>query len=92
MVEFDPDKDAANRRKHGLMLDLGSEIFDRLFIEEEDDRFDYGETRFVAIGPVRSLNDRVCAVVYVWRGTERRLISFRKANDREVSRYRASYP
>ncbi len=92
MVEFDPDKDAGNRRKHGLMLELGAEIFDRPFIEEEDDRVDYGEARFVAIGPVRSLDDRVCAVVYTWRGTERRLISFRKANDREVRKYRASHP
>lgn len=89
--EFDPDKDAANRAKHGLMLELGAEIFDRDFIEEEDARFDYLETRFVAIGPVASLNDRLCAVVYTWRGTERRLISFRKANDKEVRKYRQSY-
>jgi uncharacterized DUF497 family protein len=92
LTEFDPDKDVVNRRKHGLMLALGAEIFDRLFIEEEDDRVDYGETRFLAIGPVISLNDRICAVVYTWRGTERRLISFRKANDREIRKYRASHP
>ena len=91
MTEFEPDKDAINRMKHGHMLELGAEIFDRPFIEEPDARFDYRETRFVAIGPVRSLNDRICAVVYTWRGAERRLISFRKANDREVRKYRQSH-
>ena len=58
-AEFDPAKDAINRRKHGLMLELGAEVFDRPFIEEEDRRADYGETRFVAIGPRASLNDRL---------------------------------
>lgn len=92
MVEFDPDKDGINRRKHGLMLDLGAQIFDRPYIEEEDDRVDYGEVRFLAIGPVAVLDDRICAVVYTWRGAERRLISFRKANDREIRKYRQSHP
>jgi uncharacterized DUF497 family protein len=92
VVEFDPDKAVINRRKHNLNLALGAEIFDRPFIEEQDDRFDYGETRFLAIGPVASLGDRICAVVYTWRDAERRLISFRKANDKEVRKYRASHP
>ena len=92
VAEFDPAKDLINRRKHGVMLELGAEIFDRPFIEEEDRRGDYGETRFVAIGPVASLNDRLCAVVYTWRDTDRRLISFRKANDKEIRKYRQSYP
>ncbi len=92
MTEFDPDKDASNRMKHGLMMELGAEIFDGPFIEEPDARFDYGESRFVAIGPVPSLNDRLCVVVYTWRGADRRLISFRKANEREIGKYRQSYP
>ena len=89
--QLDPDKALINRRKHHLNLALGIEIFDGPFIEEEDDRVDYGEPRFVAMGPVPSLDDRICAVVYTWRGTERRLISFRKANDKEIGKYRSSY-
>ena len=89
-VELDPVKDQVNRRKHGLPLALGSEIFDRDFVEEQDDRFDYGESRFIAIGPVASLNDRICVIVYTWREAKRRLISFRKANDEEIARYRQS--
>ena len=91
-VEFDPDKAMINHAKHGLNIALGAEIFDRAYIEEEDDRVDYGETRFLALGPVASLGDRICAVVYTWRGSERRLISFRKANDKEIGKYRQSHP
>jgi hypothetical protein len=90
--ELDPVKDEINRSKHGLPLDLGVEVFDGTFVEEPDTRFDYGEARFVATGPVASLADRVCVVVYTWRGANRRLISFRKANDEEVARYRDSHP
>jgi uncharacterized DUF497 family protein len=90
--ELDPMKDEINKAKHGLPLDLGAQIFDRDFVEEQDDRFDYGETRFVATGPVAALDDRICVVVYTWRGADRRLISFRKANDEEIARYRESHP
>jgi len=89
--ELDPVKDEINKAKHGLPLDLGMEIFDRDFVEEQDARFEYGETRFVATGPVASLDDRICVVVYTWREAVRRLISFRKANDEEIARYRESH-
>ena len=84
-------KDEINKAKHGLPLDLGSEVFEGPFVEEQDDRFDYGETRFIATGPVASLADRICVVVYTWRDAKRRLISFRKANDDEIERYRANH-
>ena len=90
--ELDPLKDQTNKRKHGLPLDLGAQVFDRHFIEEQDVRADYGEERFVAMGPVAALADRICVVVYTWRNAKRRLISFRKANDEEIARYRASNP
>ena len=90
--ELDPLKDVANKRKHGLPLDLGIQVFDRFFVEEQDVRIDYGEARFVAMGPVAALADRICVVVYTWRSAQRRLISFRKANDEEIERYRASHP
>lgn len=92
MIEFDPDKDAINRAKHKLMVEIGAEIFDRHFIEEEDVRIDYGETRIVATGPVASLDDRICVVVDTWRHGRRRLISFRKANEEEIAKYRDSHP
>ena len=90
--ELDPLKDAANRQKHGLPLDLGVQVFDAHFIEEQDLRIDYGEARFIATGPVAALSGRICVVVYTWRNSQRRLISFRKANDEEIARYRSSNP
>jgi uncharacterized protein len=92
VFEFDDDKDVINRAKHGLPLAYGQYVFDVAFIEEEDPRFEYDETRFVATGPVTLLDDRICVVVYTWRGIIRRLISFRKANDREIAKYRHSQP
>ncbi|MBA4748532.1 MAG: BrnT family toxin [Sphingopyxis sp.] len=92
MFELDSDKDAVNRAKHGLPLDWGVYVFDQPFIEEEDARFDYDESRFIAIGPVAQLGDRICVVIYTWRGANRRLISFRKANEKEVAKYRQSHP
>ncbi len=50
----------------------------------EDRRKNYGETRLIAIAP---LGARLHVVVYVERGGERRIISARKANSREVAFY-----
>lgn len=57
-----------------------------------DDRFDYGEARFKAMGPITSLGGRICVAAYTWRDGVRRVISFRKANDKEVRKYRESHP
>ena len=48
-IEFDPAKDAANVAKHGISLQAAEEFDWNAAIEREDDRFDYGETRFVAV-------------------------------------------
>jgi len=90
LIEFDPLKDEGNRRKHGLPLEAGEFLFDGPYIEEEDTRANYGETRFEATGPVAKLDNRVCVAVYTWRDGVRRIISFRKANDREIRAYEAS--
>ena len=89
--EFDLLKDDVNRRKHGVPLPMGIQVFDGDYIEEQDTRVDYGETRFAAMGPVAALGGRICVCVYTWRAAKRRLISFRKANDEEIDRYRASH-
>ena len=45
---------------------------------------DYGEDRIAGLGYI---GDRLFYVVFVARGEERRIISLRKANQREVKRY-----
>jgi uncharacterized DUF497 family protein len=87
MIEYDPVKNEANIAKRGLPIQLAEFLFDGPFVEEEDARRDYGESRFVATGPISVLENRVFVVVYTWRGSRRRIVSFRKANDREVRKY-----
>ncbi len=87
-VTFDPAKDAANLAKHGLsLLDVVGFEWDAALVWP-DKRRDYGEPRMVGLVPV---NDRLFCVVFVDRPseqpTERRIISLRKANNREVKRY-----
>ena len=87
-VTFDPAKEAANLAKHGCSL-LDAVGFEwEAAVVWSDNRRDYGEPRMVGLVPV---NDKLFCVVFVDRPpeqpTERRIISLRKANNREVRRY-----
>ena len=87
-VTFDPAKDAANLAKHGVSL-LDAVGFEwETAVVWPDTRRDYGEPRMVALGYIGL---RIMSVVFVDRPpeqpTERRIISLRKANSREVERY-----
>ena len=55
---------------------------DRLI--SRDNRFDYGEDRFQLLGQI---NKRVFFMTYTLRAEVIRIISARKANQREVKRY-----
>jgi len=79
VIEYDPVKSARNKRLRGFGFDAAGFLFDGLFMEEVDGRRDYGETRFIATGPLPGLGDRLFVVVYSWRDGRRRIISFRKA-------------
>jgi uncharacterized DUF497 family protein len=81
---FDPAKEVANRAKHGGSLALAEILFVGPHLIVTDDRFNYGEVREVAFGLI---NDRLFVCVYADRQAERRVISLRKANQREVKRY-----
>lgn len=81
---FDPAKDRLNRAKHGVSLALAEVLFLGPFVAVTDDRFDYGEVRQVAFG---FINHRLFVCVYSDRSGERRVISLRKANQREVRHY-----
>jgi len=81
---FDPAKDKVNRAKHGVSLALAEVLFAGPHVSMADDRFDYNEVREVALGLI---NDRLFVCVYADRHAERRVISLRKANKREVRRY-----
>jgi len=83
-IEYDHGKDAENQRKHGVSLELGRRVLDGSTITMIDDRFLYGEERFVTFGDV---GGRLYVAVYTLRGDSLRMISVRKANAREQARY-----
>jgi uncharacterized DUF497 family protein len=83
-VAFDPEKDARNIAKHGISLVQAEEMDMAAALVREDDRFDYGETRYVAFGEI---DDTLHCLVFTFRGSRVRAISLRKANNRENSRY-----
>jgi uncharacterized protein len=79
-IEFDDQKDLINRKKHGISLAAAAEMeFDAAVIRK-DDRYDYGETRWLAAGPI---GGRLHMLVFTIRGGTIRAISLRKANLRE---------
>ena len=87
-VTFDTAKNAVNLAKHGVSLSDAVEFEWGTAVVWPDARRDYGEHRMVALGYIGL---RIMAVVFVDRPpdepTERRIISLRKANTREVKRY-----
>ncbi len=83
-ITFDPAKDEANLAKHDVSLGLAVEFEWDSALTWPDTRKDYGESRAACIGYVGL---RLYVLVYVNREGERRIISLRKANRREVERY-----
>ncbi len=83
-ITCDPIKEAANQAKHGLSLALATELEWETALIWTDDRKDYGEVRQCAL-VLRE--NRLYFVAFVDRADGRRIISVRKANDREVRRY-----
>ena len=60
------------------------EVFAGATLTVEDDRQDYGEDRFITIG---FLDGRMVVVVWTPRSGMHRIISMRKANEREEALY-----
>jgi uncharacterized DUF497 family protein len=83
--EWDDGKAAANFIKHGVSFDAARKVFNDPFaIDRLDDREDYDESRFVAIGMV---DGRLLFVAYTMRGDTIRIISARGAEPREQRQY-----
>ena len=83
-IEFDPDKDVANRARHGVSLALARELDWDAALVWIDDRFQYDEVRMIALAPK---TNTLYYVGFVDRGTHRRIISLRHATRREVKHY-----
>ena len=83
-IQFDPAKDAKNTEKHGVSLASATGFEWADAVTWPDQRQNYGEDRIAGLGYI---GDRLFYVVFVVRGEARRIISLRKANQREVKRY-----
>ncbi len=84
LIEFDPAKSERNRRERGLSFGRVAEFDWETAVYSEDTRKNYPERRFVALG---YLGDRLHVVCFAEIPGGIRVISFRKANEREIRRY-----
>lgn len=83
-ITYDPDKAAANFVKHGVSLALAGDLEWESAVTWPDARRGYGEPRQCALA---LLGERLFFVAFVDRADRRRVISLRKANDREKRHY-----
>jgi len=87
-AEFDPRKDAANLKKHGVSLSEGDGVLsDPLALTIEDEGAE-GEQRFVTIGV--NVFGMLMVVVHTPRRNGPRIISVRKADPKERRHYEKS--
>ena len=87
MFEWDSNKRESNFLRHGFGFEICVELFDgRPMLTRSSPRA--GENRRVSICVWR---DRYLAVVWTWRGENRRVISIRSARDGERREYRSLY-
>ena len=83
-IEFNPAKRDKTLTERGLDFTRAAEVFAGVNVTAEDARFDYGEPRFTTAGV---LDGRMVVLVWTPRGEVRRIISMRKANERESSKF-----
>ena len=84
IIEFDESKRALVLAHRSLDMADAHKIFEGKTLTISDDRMDYGEDRFITIG---YFDKRMVVLVWTRRGNVRRIISLRKANDREQTLY-----
>lgn len=84
-ISFDPSKRALTLADRRLDFADASTVFAGPVFEFADDRFDYPEPRIITYG---LLAERLVAVIWTETIRGRRVISMRKANEREQALYR----
>lgn len=83
-LEYDDEKRALTLGHRGLDFAHAGELFEGTTLTIEDDRIDYGETRYQTVG---QLDGKIVMVVWTPRGEARRIISMRKCNAQERAAY-----
>ena len=80
--EFDQAKSEANKQKHGVSLEDAAQLWQEAYLEVAARTID--EPRWMVIG---KLQDRLYACIHTVRGESVRLISCRRAREKEVKFY-----
>ena len=83
-IAFDRAKDAANLQNHGASLADAIHLDWSSMLIVTDTRRDYGEDRYQGFGVIGS---RLYFVAFTPHDDTMRVISFRKANNREIHDY-----
>ena len=83
-IEYDDEKRAITLKERGLDFARAREVFAGVTYSEPDTRKIYPEARTITIG---YLDTRIIVMVWTQRGENRRMISIRKANEREIKKY-----
>ena len=84
LITCDPHKSRANYFKHGIVLEFAQYLDWANEMVWQDVRQNYNEVRMSGLVP---LEGKIYAVVYVLRAESTRMISLRKANNREMKLY-----
>lgn len=88
IIEWDDDKAAINKKKHGIRFELAARVFlDDRRIDIFDELHSDFEDRWKVIGKVKD----VLVVIYTERGEKYRLISARLADNEEEDEYYGQY-
>nr|WP_316641851.1 BrnT family toxin [uncultured Roseateles sp.] len=83
-ITFDPGKSERNRRERNLPFERAAEFEFSTASIHVDLRHDYGEARYIAVG---RLDGRLHVLCFTETAEGIRVISLRKANEREVKRH-----
>ena len=83
-IEFDTEKRDRTLAERQLDFARAAEVFAGVNVTAADTRLDYGESRLTTVGV---LDGRIVILVWTPRGEARRIISMRKANEREIAKF-----
>jgi uncharacterized DUF497 family protein len=88
-IEWDPKKNESNICKRGIDFSDAHELFEQDLFVISDDRKNYGEKRYIGMGYIQN---RLMVVVFTKRRINTiRIISLRKANRREQTKFKTSF-
>lgn len=85
-ISFDENKRLRVLADRGLCFEDAAGMFEGFHLTRRDDRYEYGEDRFISVGEIKG---EVVFVVWTLRDDSRRIITMWKASNGESEKYHA---